>query len=40
MVPGMDPEDPCNIAKQSTKAKLLQEAKLIVLDEVLLLIFE
>ena len=34
MVPGMDPEQNCNIDRGSTKAKLLEEARLIVMDEV------
>ena len=34
MVPDMDPEVNCNIDRESTKAELLKEAKLIVMDEV------
>ena len=34
MKPGMDPETNCNIDRGSSKAQLLQEAKLIVMDEV------
>ncbi len=34
MVPGMDPKTLCNITAESTKAKLLQEVKLIIMDEV------
>ena len=34
MVPDMDPETLCNIERGSTKAELLKEAKLIVMDEV------
>lgn len=34
MVPGMDPEQLCNIERGSTKSQLLLEAKLLVMDEV------
>jgi ABC-type Mn2+/Zn2+ transport system ATPase subunit len=34
MVPGMDPEQNCNIDAGSATAKLLREAKLLVMDEV------
>jgi ATP-dependent DNA helicase PIF1 len=34
MVPGMDPEKNCNIESDSTRAKLIREAKILIMDEV------
>ena len=34
MVPGMDPEQNCNISGESAKAAVLREAKVLILDEV------
>ena len=34
MVPGMDPEQNCNIERGTAKAKVLQEAKILIMDEV------